>query len=396
VTNPRHAPEVSLRLAGDAAPAELRASLTSARLETSFGAADRVELSLVNEQLRWLDHPLLKLDTELVLALGYAPDPLEQLFVGEVVGQQASFPSSGVPMLMVSAQDRRVRMQEGKKKRTFGIPTGTTTAPIPDLDISAFVAGENLLVPEFDPVGAALSMILGGATALAGFESGALQETVRHQSRETDFDFLGRLCAENGWDMFVDHSDPLGGHKLRFFSPLSHLSPDLELAWGRSLLDFTPKITKVGQVASVTAYVWIGRIKQAFAITVGFDWDRLQLTLDVGSASMPASAHGQDVVIERPLNPVTAPREIIGRLLPKLNSRLTGAGTCVGDPRIRPGAVIKMEGLGVQFSGFYRVTSAVHTLDGSGYRTGFQVRKEIWFGSIPLADQAAVPIRLGS
>jgi Phage tail baseplate hub (GPD) len=265
------------------------------------------------------------------------------------------------------------------------------------VDISAFIAGENLLVPEFDPVGAALSMILGGATALAGFESGALQETVRHQSRETDFDFLERLCAENGWDMFIDHSDQLGGHKLRFFSPLSHLSPDVELAWGRSLLDFTPKITKVGQVASVTAYVWIGRIKQAFAITVGFDWDRLQLTLDVGSASMPASAHGRDVVIQRPLNPVTAPREIIGRLLPKLNNRLTGSGTCVGDPRIRPGAVIKIEGLGVQFSGFYRVTSAVHTLDGSsGYRTGFDVRKEIWFGSIPLADQAAVPIRLGS
>ena len=122
----RHAPELSLRLAGDAAPAELRASLTSARLETSFGAADRVDLGLVNEQLRWLDHPLLKLDTELVLALGYAPDPLEQLFVGEVVGHAASFPSTGNPTLTVTAQDRRGRLQEGKKKRTFGIRTWTS------------------------------------------------------------------------------------------------------------------------------------------------------------------------------------------------------------------------------------------------------------------------------
>jgi len=30
------------------------------------------------------------------------------------------------------------------------------------------------------------------------------------------------------------------------------------------------------------------------------------------------------------------------------------------------------------------VTSTSHTLDGSGYRTTFQARKEVWFGSIPL------------
>jgi hypothetical protein len=266
------------------------------------------------------------------------------------------------------------------------------------MDIASLVAGENLLVPEFDPIGAALSVILGGATALAAADAGpaVLQETVRKQSRESDFDFLGRICAENGWDMFVEHSDPLGGHRLRFFSPLSHMAADVELAWGRSLIDFTPRLTKVGQIGSITAYVWIGRIKQAFAVTVGWDWDRMQLTIDVSSAQMPSSAHGRDIVIDRPLNPVTAPREIIGRLLPKLNNRLTGSGTCVGDPRIRPGSVIKLEGLGVAFSGLYRVTAATHSLDTNGYRTAFQVRKEIWFGSIPLEDQAAVPIRLGS
>jgi phage protein D len=398
VTGARYAPELSLRLGGAAAPAELRGSLTGVRLESSFGAADRVELTLANERLRWLDSPLFKLDTELVLGLGYAPDPLQQLFVGEVVSHAATFPGAGMPMLTVSAQDRRVRLQDGTKKRTFGYPTATTTVPYPDMGIASLVAAENLLVPDFDPVGAALSVILGGATAIGAAEAGpaVLQETVRKQSRESDFDFLGRLCAENGWEMFVEHSDPLGGHKLRFFSPLSHLSPDVELGWGRSLIDFTPRITKVGQIGSITGYVWIGRIKQAFAVTVGWDWERMQLTIDVSSADQPAGAHGNDIVIERPLNPVTAPREILGRLLPKLNNRLTGSGTCVGEPAIRPGAVIKLAGMGVEFSGLYRVTAATHTLDGNGYRTGFQVRKEIWFGSIPLEDQAAVPIRLGS
>ena len=42
--------------------AALRASVTSASLEAGLAGSARVELSLLNENLRWLDHPLLKLD----------------------------------------------------------------------------------------------------------------------------------------------------------------------------------------------------------------------------------------------------------------------------------------------------------------------------------------------
>jgi phage protein D len=396
VTNPRFAPEVSLRLGGAPAPAELRASLTAVQLEASLGAADRVELVLANESLRWLDHPLFKLDTELVLALGYAPDPLEQLFVGDVVGHAATFPSSGIPALTVSAQDRRVRMQEGTRERWFSVPIPKyRNTPLPDLAVATLVAGENLLVPSFDPVGAALSVILGGVEALASMSAdGAIQYTIRKQDSESDFDFLTKVCAENGWELIIDHEDPLGGQKLRFFSSLGHLTPDLTLAWGRSLLDFTPRISKVGQITAVTAYIWIAKIKQQFEVTVGWDWDRAQLTLDVAPSSSPSRKPGSAVTIKRPLTPASAPRTLVSQLIPKLNGRLTGSGSTVGDPRIRPGSVLRLEGLGVEFSGLYRVTAATHTIGSDGYRTRFEVRKEIWFGSIPLPDQGAVPIQL--
>jgi len=52
--------------------------------------------------------------------------------------------------------------------------------------------------------------------------------------------------------------------------------------------------------------------------------------------------------------------------------------------------VIRLNNLGDQFSGSYRVTQATHTLDASGYRTSFQVRKEVWFGSIPLPKAGRV------
>jgi hypothetical protein len=71
-------------------------------------------------------------------------------------------------------------------------------------------------------------------------------------------------------------------------------------------------------------------------------------------------------LIEEPLTPVSAPRRIIADLIPRLNGRLTGSGSTVGDPRLRAGTVLRLEGLGEQFGGRYRVTSATHTLDGGG------------------------------
>lgn len=87
---------------------------------------------------------------------------------------------------------------------------------------------------------------------------------------------------------------------------------------------------------------------------------------------------------------MTAGRDILANLLPRLNNRLTGSGSCVGNPKIKASEVIRLEGLGDQFSGLYRVTSATHTFDAGGYRTSFQVRKEVWFGSIPLPKAGRV------
>ena len=68
----------------------------------------------------------------------------------------------------------------------------------------------------------------------------------------------------------------------------------------------------------------------------------------------------------------------------------------VGDLRIKNGGVVRIEGAGEQFGGLYRVTSVTHSVDTGGWRTSFELRKEIWFGSIPLPEQGAVPIRLSA
>lgn len=235
-----------------------------------------MEITLVNENLRWLDHALFRLDNALTLALGYAPDPLERVFVGEIVGQNATFPGGGIPTLTVVAQDRMHRLQQGTKARWFAVPTPLPSKlPLPDLDVASIVSLENTLIPTFEPIGAALAVLVGSIEVfLALGDKYTMQKLVRKQIGESDFKFLSRIAAENGWELGIDHDGLLGGHKLRFMSPLDHLAPDVTLTYGRSLIDFTPRISDVGQFAGVTVRLWQPNLKMEFTVTASWDYDR--------------------------------------------------------------------------------------------------------------------------
>ena len=397
-----YAPEFQVRIGGQPVPAALRASVMSVTCQSGIEGADRVELSLVNENLRWLDHPLLAVDNELSLTLGYAPDPLQQVFVGNIVGQSATFPSSGFPILTVIAHDRRQRLQQGTQSRWFAIPTSCVgNFPMSDLSVASIVALERQLIPVFDPVGAAIAAVLGGVEVAANFDDpDARQKMIRKQVGESSYDFLRRLATENGWDMVIDHTGPLGGSKLRFFSQLSHLSPDVRLRYGQSLIEFTPRLTTVGQVVAVSARIWKPEIKTEFTVTVSFDWDRDSLDVSISpgfggatGADQGTGSQPQVLLLEEPLNQFTGPRVIVRKLLERLNQRLTASAVVIGNAQLRPTMVAQIEGVGEKFGGLYRITSVTHTLDSGGFRTSFETRKEIWFGSIPLLQQGAVHIQ---
>jgi hypothetical protein len=319
---------------------------------------------------------------------------LQQVFVGEIVAQSASFPSSGVPSLTVVAQDRIERLQRGMPRpRVFAMEVPLVgLRALPDPAVASLVSLENGLLPVVETVGAVLAAVLGVKELGSLVFPSWAQKSVRRQVKQSDFELLQCIARENGFEMMIDHEGSLGGKKLRFMSLLNRITPELTLQYGRSLIEFTPRISDVGQIVSITAFVWLAPIKTDFTITLGWDWDKFALTLDVRPGVIPLEKRPSHYLIEEPVSLVTAPEKLVSELIPRLNKRLTGSGSTVGDPRIRAGTVLRLKGLGVQFGGLYRVTSATHSIDSGGYRTSFEVRKEIWFGSIPLFEQDAVPI----
>jgi len=384
---PHYAPEFNIRIGGENLPAALRASVMSVSYTDGIEGADRVEVTFANPDLRWLDHPLLQADNSFSLSIGYAPDPLEEVFAGEITGVEPSFPSSGMPTIKIAAHDFLQRLTTATKDRAFMLRLPCIgNFPLPDPAVAALVAGTNLLVPVLDPVGSALSFL----TLLIAYAIDPLEakRAVRLQQGESDFDFLSKIAKENGWEMYIDHTLEPRGRMLRFKFLVQEYSPSVTLKRGESLMDFTPRLSTVGQVAGVSTRIWLPSIKLELVIVLSWDFDRAAFDLMIfpglGSLQELLGGQAQSILKIDAGGPALAPRKILSELLPRLNNRLTGSGSTIGNPKIKAGEVINLEGLGEQFSGLYRITSATHSFDSGGYKTSFEVRKEIWFGSIPI------------
>jgi hypothetical protein len=392
-----YAPAYKIRLDGIALPPELHSAITGVTWTTGMEGADRVEVTLANISLRLLDHPLLTPKREFRLSVGYAPDPLEEVFVGEITGIESTFPSGGAPTLHITAQDYLNRMMKGKKDRAFRLSVpGVGNFPLPDELITATVAALDGLIAVPDLTGAVLATLisLGSFLAFPQFAQGGL----RKQVNESDFELLSGIAKESGWEMFIDHSVEPKGRVLKFQFVIGDATPSLSLAWGANLIDFTPRLTTIGDIFGVAARVWVDSLKIEFVIVVSWNYDTSSIDLSVypnlvGDIEdfLGPEARGNVITI-KPSGFAAAPRTIIAELLPRLNNRLTGTGSTIGNPAIVASRVVELSGLGGQFSGLYRVTSATHTFDAGGYKTSFQGRKEVWFPDPPApARSGAIP-----
>jgi Bacteriophage probable baseplate hub protein len=388
----QYAPDFSILINDEPMPAPVRSVVTGVRYQDGQNAADRVEVDLANPDLRWLQRHIrglgfqpfptgikigpvrafdaapegtFDIDNKLRLSMGYAPDPLEQLFVGEVTGVEVSFPNGGMPTMKLVAHDYLNRMTQGTKVRGFGF--------LPDFLIAMIMSAESLLIPVIDP---AVEIASTAKAVINAIFVGTGEKQGSPGRGESNFDFMKRIAAQYDADFWVD------GDVFYLSRFLKEYSPRLTLTWGQSLLDFSPRVSTVGQVAGVSMKFTLREIPLDFLVTVFWDFDRETLGFSIVPGAAGTVVGGGslticDQAISSPADIAASALVILHKLRQKLNQRLTGSGSAIGDPRIRAGAVIRLEGLGPDFSGDYRVRSATHSMDSGGYRTNFEVFKEI-------------------
>jgi phage protein D len=392
-----YAPDFRVRVNGADLPAAVRATITSVRYEDGTDAADRVEVEMANPDLRWLSahirglgvtpYPtgvalgplrpftasptgLFDVDNRLGLSLGYAGAPLTDVFDGNVTGIAAAFPNGGMPTLTLVAHDRLNRLAQGGTVRGFGL--------LPDFLVAAVLAAENLLVPAIDPVVVA-------ASSVAAAVRETFQGASRAQAGRSDLELLAEIAASYDAHFWAE------GDVLHLSRIPRETTPSVRLTWGQSLLDVAPRMTTVGQIAGVAARFSLQWLPLELVVTAGWDLDREVLSVTVRPADTPLDSAGgagagggggpvltiADRRIGGYADIATSAVALVSALRARFNSRLTASGAAVGDPAIRSGSLLRIGGLGPDFSGDYRVDEATHVVDAGGYRTTFSVRREI-------------------
>jgi hypothetical protein len=397
IPHSKHSPDFEIEIDGEPIPPALRGCITSINYQNGLEGADRVEVGIANAYLRWLDHPLLQIDNKFELSLGYSNAPLEKVFVGEITGVNASFPNGGMPTLTIVAHDFMQRLTVGTKDRDFGIRIPHFgIVPVPDLGVVSMISATNLLVPYPDLIGSAISVLLFAMEMYSASNPKEVEKLIRRQESQSDFDFLTKVAKENGWEMYIDHSESPQGYTMRFKFMGPAFTPDVTLQWGSSLMEFSPRLTTVGQVAGVATRIWVSALQTELTLVLSWDYDRKSFDLDVypglGSFDVLAGKKSKSVLKIDAIGPALAPRKILSELLPRLNNRLTGSGRCLADLQLRAGKVIELHNLGREFSGFYRITSTTFSLDSGGFYTSFDVRKEIWFDD-NFAELLKMPVK---
>jgi uncharacterized protein involved in type VI secretion and phage assembly len=261
----------------------------------------------------------------------------ETLFKGDIITLEPSFGSGGVALL-VRAFDRAHLLHRARNVRTFQNQTAS--------DIVQQICSENGFSCQCESSGPAYEFIM--------------------QDNVTDWDFIWELAERVGFEFLVED------RTAKFRKPGS--GPSVALEWPKPLISFSPRITAVQQVNTVSLATFDPKTKRKIETTASYNAGKQIAQVgykrpEVAGKFDEANVH----IATEPVKTVEEARSVTEALLAKLaNGYIAAEGVAFGDPKIKAGTMVQVSGVGQNFSGRYRVATATHVLRGGGnYMTSF-------------------------
>jgi len=342
-------PELRLRINGNELSNEAKADLIAVSVTEDVDAVSMCSFVLLSwdgkeMKVKWIDESLFAEGNPVEIQVGYR-DQLQTLFKGEITGLEPDFDTAEPPTLTVRGYDRRHRLMRLRRTRSF--------LNMKDSDIASQIASGAGLTPDVQDSRVTLDYVL--------------------QHNQTDLEFLEERAHHIGYEVIV--SD----RSLQFRPRSNGESEVLTLRREVELLEFHPRLTTIGQVQEMQVRGWNPQQKQA--------WVARSATGDEGplmrgSNSGPAVAgrafgNTGSTLVDSPVQSQAEADQLAkGRFGEMALHYIVGHGICIGQPALRAGKVVKIEGLGRRFSGLYYVTLTEHAYKPTtGYRTAFTVRR---------------------
>jgi phage protein D/phage baseplate assembly protein gpV len=330
-----------IKLSGADITAAMQHAIIEVRVEDSLHLPDVATITLADTDGRWVDDANLEPGRAIVIRAKAGPTEAD-LFDGEIVEVESHYTLGG-RRLIVRAFDRMHRLARGRKVKSF--------MQVTDGDIFTEICQTVGLSCQVGPTPTVHKYVL--------------------QDNLSNLDFLRQRAAALGYLLFVEG-------RVLHCEEIGTASNQVEVTFGTELTEFHPRLTTIDQVDKATAR----------------GWDPITKTAIVGEASngagYPAIGNGKDgsaqaksafsltteaLVADRPLRFQKVADMLAKATLDRRLGRFVEAdGSASGNPLLVASASIKINGVGVRFSGTYFVTGTTHVYSSeTGYLTHFTV-----------------------
>jgi hypothetical protein len=221
--------------------------------------------------------------------------------------------------------------------------------------------------------------------------------SLTHQKKTSYLQFFQSMADRLDYEVFVDNQVNTDSDVKLHFEPARSLnylqqgSPRqltdvYTLEWGRHISDFNPKFKVWDQYTGMTAK----GAHPTRAEEIDANADASEIDKDIRSTGTtlnaaqvraqyfqgPGDAQTNDPGVEtKNLDAERAQLQAAAALRKKARQLLTVDCKTFGIPDLLPGKHVQIQGLRAPFDGIYYVTSAVHSIDANGYRTGLSLRR---------------------
>jgi phage protein D len=339
-------PDFEIAVNGTPLPIEAALQVSNIRVEVDSTLPGMFSFDLAGgddeNATALIDGDLFAIGGTVEIKLGYG-EKLEKLIVAEITGLEPVFTGNAHPLLTVRGYDRRHRLQRGRKTRSF--------VQQKDSDIAAAIASEAGLTAETT-------------------DSEVVHEYIL-QANQTDMEFLQERARLIQYELTVED-------KTLHFRPVQNDQGELlTITPEDDLLEFYPRLSTMGQITEFKVLGWNPKDKKELVGKAAAGDEVSTMGGQDSGAALTESAFGAATTMLHS-TPVLTQAEADQLARAGFNRAvlglIVGDGVCNGRADLRPGSVIKIDGIGTRFSGQYYVKATRHEYSPNrSYQTHFAV-----------------------
>lgn len=327
------------------APQEFMDALVEIVVDSSLHLPDMFTILLRDSELQWVDDFRLDIGKEVEIRARTGEEQGGQegtLIQGEITALEPNFSGEGRTTLLVRGYDKSHRLHRGKQTRTF--------LQVSDSDLASRIAREVNLTADVDTTNITYDYVL--------------------QNNQTNMEFLLARAERIGYQVYAAEGS------LYFKAGDYSQRGGPELSLGETLRTFRPCWKATHQADQMTVKGWDPKGKEAITgqATPNRSLNQGGMMQTGGDTANRAFGSAEAVVVNQPVFTTDEANALATGLSNDISREFVEAeGVCAGDPRVKAGWKVTIEGVGRRFSGEYFVTSATHVYNESGYETTFSI-----------------------